>query len=796
MWKKIVFGFLILLITILLAGTAYYFLFLYDPPPISEEDRNKVSLMPLPASLKIHNGSLDISEGLNITLPDNDDGRLAGFLDRRSGVLKPSPDGVALIIGIAEESAGGPVRVHEDESYSLEIKDEIRLQARTVTGALRGLSTLYQLISQATGGEIPAMSVNDSPRYSWRGLMLDVSRHWMPREIVFRTLDAMELVKLNVLHLHLSDDQGFRVESRRFPRLHEAGSNGHYYTREDILAIIDYARDRGIRIVPEFDLPGHSKSWQIAYPRLGIPGNSMQFGNRQGLVFSAPVDPTSEYTYEFLDAFIAEMTSLFPDPYFHIGGDEVNPVHWLENDSIRAFMEDNNLNDAHALQTYFINRMNNLIEKHGKDMIGWEEIYQENLRPEIVIQSWKSQKSLVEAVRGGSQAILSAGYYLDLIQPAGAHYAVDPAVVPNAVTIRPDSGQWKMYDLTLKVGDSPVQSRLLIFDRNPAEVFGVISTLDQMTSFTGGTLTRGSLMFTMDSPFGTLDFEGELTGDSIRGEMSVAMISFEVEGFQTGGSGMPGGEPLPEIEYLPPLTDEEKPRILGGEACMWSEFVGPQNVESRIWPRTAAIAEKFWSPARLTTDIPDMYRRLEHMDAMLVRAGSMHRKNAQDLMQGICEGPCLESLRNLVPVLEEVKYHARMAGLVELDSFYLPDFPLDRLVDAVAPESLAARTFNEDVTKWKDHPENDSLRQSLQERLGTWHDAAKSLQSYVNSNPKLEDVGELLPAIEQATGAALRILEGKSGTEETDAQELLSYLENGQGYVVVAITPGLRQILE
>jgi hypothetical protein len=210
-------------------------------------------------------------------------------------------------------------------------------QAATVAGALHGLETFAQLVGPgAEGFRVPAIHIEDRPRFPWRGLMLDVSRHWMPVEVVERNLDAMAAVKLNVFHWHLSDDQGFRVESRRFPRLQQLGSDGDFYTQAEIRHVVAYARDRGIRVVPEFDMPGHTNSWLVGYPELASAPGPYSIGRTWG-VYDGAMDPTREETYEFLDAFLGEMTQLFPDPYFHIGGDEVNGRQWSQSSSIQAF---------------------------------------------------------------------------------------------------------------------------------------------------------------------------------------------------------------------------------------------------------------------------------------------------------------------------------------------------------------------------------------------------------------------------------------------------------------------------
>jgi hexosaminidase len=254
-------------------------------------------------------------------------------------------------------SGGGRATVaahEEDESYTLEVSErQVVINAPTVVGALRGLETFLQLLSgDASGYYIPEARIRDTPRFPWRGLLIDVGRHWQPVEVIKRNLDGMAAVKLNVLHLHLTEDQGFRIESKTFPRLHQMGSDGLYYTQEQIRELIAYARERGIRIVPEFDIPGHSTSWFAGHPELASAPGPYQIERRFG-VHDPSMDPTREETYKFLDKFLGEMAALFPDAYLHIGGDEVTGKHWRLNPQIQAFITKNNLKDKHGLQAYF-----------------------------------------------------------------------------------------------------------------------------------------------------------------------------------------------------------------------------------------------------------------------------------------------------------------------------------------------------------------------------------------------------------------------------------------------------------
>jgi hexosaminidase len=502
------------------------------------------ALMPWPVKIELGQGTLLLGSTIRITLTGYSEPRLERAVSRIGQIAS---DG-SLVVQCAHPSE--PVQqLGENESYRLEITlRQAHLTAPNPLGVLRGLETFRQLlVSTPQGLEAPVVDIQDQPRFPWRGLHLDVSRHWMPIEVVKRNLDGMAAVKLNVFHWHLSDDQGFRVESKRFPKLQQLGSDGLYYTQDQIREVIEYARDRGIRVVPEFDVPGHTTSWLVGYPQLASAPGPYQIERNWG-VFDPTMDPTRESTYEFLDAFIGEMSALFPDPFFHIGGDEVSGRQWKNNARIRAFMRKNRLKSTDDLQAYFNRRLQKIVAKHGKRMEGWDEILDPDLPKDIVIQSWRGQKSLVDAARRGFSSILSAGYYLDHMEPASTLYQRDP-----------------------------------------------------------------------------------LDGDAAS------------------------------------LTDEEKARILGGEVAMWGEFVSPENVDSRIWPRTAAVAERLWSTQEVK-DVPSMYRRLATVDHFGVVVP--------------------EPLKTLADVVEPATFGQRIRT-----HKYNQQTPLTGLVDTVRPESETAREF-------------------------------------------------------------------------------------------------------
>ena len=537
-------------------------------------------LMPLPQKTVVSPGGLPIDSSFRAATSGYSDFRLEAALKRLSarvarqtGIpLTTAAKPATLLVECRERGNEYPT-LGEDESYQLDVTTtSARIEARTVTGVLRGLETFAQLLAPGPEGfEVPSIHVEDQPRFPWRGLMLDVARHWMPTAVVERNLDAMAAVKLNVFHWHLSDDQGFRVESKRYPKLQQNGSDGNFYTQAEVRQVIAYARDRAIRVIPEFDMPGHTTAWFAGYPELASAPGPYTVERKWG-VFEPTMDPTREETYAFLDGLIGEMAALFPDAYFHIGGDEVMETQWKHSPSIQAFASEHHLADNHDLQAYFNRRVEKLVKKHGKIMIGWDEVLGPHLAPDTVIQSWRGQASLAEAVAKGYRSVLSFGYYLDHLDPASVHYANDP-----------------------------------------------------------------------------------LDGAALQ------------------------------------LTPEQAARVLGGEACMWSEYVSPETVDSRIWPRLAAIAERFWS-AREVTDVESMYTRMEAVSRSLEWTGLEHRSNYEMMLDRLAGRRSSEPLRVLADASEALGIAGRRDA-----RHYTSQVPLNRFVDAVRPESELVRRLERDV---------------------------------------------------------------------------------------------------
>ena len=395
------------------------------------QSQPQLNLMPMPANVQAGSGQLPITQSFSVAVTGNQDPSLQAEVQRFTTVLsritgipfRPKPGDTPTLTVHADRGREAIQKLGEDESYELTVTAaEAQLNAPTALGAIRGLQTFLQLVEITPSGfAAPAVTIKDQPRFPWRGLLIDVSRHFIPIDVLKRNIDGMAAVKMNVLHWHLSDDQGFRVESKKFPKLTGDGSGGLYYTQAEIRDFIEYAHQRGIRVMPEFDMPGHSRSWVIGYPDLASgPGPyTLESGD--------PIlDPTRESTYKFLEKFIEEMAKLFPDAYFHIGGDEVDGKQWDANPKIQEFKQAHGMKNNQDLQAYFNQRLEKIVAKNHKIMVGWDEILHPDLPKNIVVQSWRGQQSLAIAAQQGYRGLLSYGYYLDLMWPASRHYAVDP----------------------------------------------------------------------------------------------------------------------------------------------------------------------------------------------------------------------------------------------------------------------------------------------------------------------------------------------------------------------------------
>jgi hexosaminidase len=589
-------------------------------------------LMPLPAGAQAGSGSLQVDSSFTIAFTGYIEPRLdraaERFLWRLSTqtalpiALKPTKSAKPTLSVQTDHASKEIQELGEDESYTLEVSaDGAKITAPTPLGTMHGLQTFLQLVDVSPDGfSAPSVTIQDKPRFPWRGLMIDSARHFMPLEVIRRNLDGMEAVKMNVFHWHLSENQGFRAESKKYPKLHQKGSDNLYYTQDEMREVIAYARDRGIRVVPEFDMPGHSTAWFVGHPELASGKGPYEIERKWG-IFDPAMDPTNEKLYKFLDDLVGEMAKVFPDHFFHIGGDEVNGKEWDANPKIQAFKKERGIKNNEALQAYFSGRVQKLVVKHGKAVVGWDEVLVPGVPKDIVIQSWRGQASLAQAAKQGYHGILSNGYYLDLGWSAARHYAVDP--------------------------------------------------------------------------------------------MSGAAAD---------------------------LSADEKQRILGGESCMWSEYVDAENVDSRIWPRNAAIAERLWSPQEVT-DPASMYARLDFISGRLEWLGLTHRTYYYKMLHRIAGAATpseLAALKTLTDVVEPVKDYTREQTAPEVPTSATP---MNRVVDAVPPESDAARHFAEQVDQFLAAACHDPTSEvQLRARFVAWRDNDARLQPLAQRSFLVQEV--------------------------------------------------------
>ncbi len=488
--------------------------------PASLAKEATLAVLPMPAHVTARTGQFVFDRGFDVVFSGYQEPRLERarlrFLQhfrRKTGMLQwPQAAGLPQIVVETKSSSAAVQQVSEDESYRIDVTPvKIVLTAAKPIGALRGLQTILQLIHTTPQGyEIAAMQIEDRPRFPWRGLMIDSGRHFITPNVIRQTLDGMELVKMNVLHWHLADDQGFRVESKVFSRLQGMGSDGQFYTQEEVRSIVAYARDRGIRVMPEFEMPSHASSWFVGYPELGDSKGPYRLKHALGQSWERPrdaaedssMDPTQESTYKFLDRFLGEMSSLFPDVYFHIGGDaEDAMIEWKTNPLMKQYMDAHGMKDPAELQTYFDRRVEKLIVKHGKRMMGWDEVLQPDTPKSVAIQSWRGLDSLAKSAGSGHPAVLSWGYYLDLNEPASRHYAVDPladaaAALPEAQRahiLGGEAAMWSEYVTAETLGGRLWPRAAAVAERlwslrevsNSAAMYTRLNTIAQELTYAG-----------------------------------------------------------------------------------------------------------------------------------------------------------------------------------------------------------------------------------------------------------------------------------------------------------------------
>lgn len=363
-------------------------------------------------SLNAQIQTADLSKGVDISNQKNKSERLSAFVDALQYCI-PIDERSKVKLSVKFKTSPRTLE-GIDESFTLSISsDSILVEANTDVGAGYGLMHLVELSSKTSNKfDVECGVYKSAPKYPWRGIMIDVSRHYISPQILQRNLKAMAFSKLNVLHLHLSDDQSFRMESGNYQKLHTTGCQGGYYSQESLKNLVALGAEYGISVIPEIDVPGHASSICAAYPHLCSKHMQYQVEHGYG-IFDASLNPANDSVYVFIEDLAGEVKSVFHSAYMHIGGDENKGVHWIQNDDIQKFMKKKGLKTAEELQAYFNQRVYKILDQNGMKMIGWDEIMNAEIPRNVIIQSWRGKESVMKADSMGFDAILSKGFYLD-----------------------------------------------------------------------------------------------------------------------------------------------------------------------------------------------------------------------------------------------------------------------------------------------------------------------------------------------------------------------------------------------
>nr|WP_315221960.1 family 20 glycosylhydrolase [uncultured Flavobacterium sp.] len=675
---------------------------------VAQTKKEQLHLMPWPQNVVLNDGNFTLEKNFKVNITGNPNSRIFGGvtrflrrLDGRTGMffeqgfiskLNEFPS-ASLQINCDKN---GKIGLYEDESYHLEIKqNKIILNATSDLGALHGLETLLQLLqNNATSFYFPNSQISDFPRFTWRGLMIDVARHFQPVDVIKRNIDGLAAMKMNVFHWHLVDDQGWRIETPKHPKLIELASDGMYYTQEEIKNIVKYADERGILVVPEIDVPGHGSAILTAYPEIGSKVMTLTGGtsekNIQGTaivtygiernagIFSPTLDPSNPKTYQLLSELFDEVCPLFPGAYFHIGGDENEGKDWDANPKIQEFKKKYKLATNHELQTYFTMQLVPMLKKHGKQLMGWEEIMTKDMTKDAIIHSWKGAnegvptgQSLINAVKNGYKTVLSNGYYIDLVLGVESHYLNDP---------------------------------------------------------------------------------------------------------------MPAGVSL---------STEEKARILGGEATMWTELVTPTTIDSRLWPRTAAIAERLWSAEEIK-DVANMRKRLETVSFRLEELGLTHIRNKAVILRNIVNNQNIQALDEFSNVCEPLKGYSRNKDGTEYQMYS----PFTLFADACTPDAPDVIPFDEAVNQYL-ATQSPEKKAKVAAFLSKWVVVNKELIQLSENAPLMQPILPLAKKLSDASEQLLLFLDNKQTLKITDLKKLIEACNTkDHADVELAVYTSLKKLIE
>ena len=415
----------------------------------SEIDDTLISgIIPAPASMEIQNGQFFLNRSVVIFYNDNDLKATAEYLVRRFEDLLSVKSHLSLNENLSSMKKGIYLQLDTSmfnlgpEGYRMIVSGKkIKVNAGSPAGIFYGIQSLLQLIDRNSNGEnnsfsVPAVVISDQPRFSWRGMHLDVSRHFEDKEFIKKYLDILATYKLNVFHWHLTDDQGWRIEIEKYPLLTEIAAwrvdrtdarwdydqeitnrqniklYGGYYTKEDIMEIVEYASNLHITVVPEIEMPGHSQAAMTAYPHLSCSGKPFRRPVNTLFEFTDPYCAGNDSTFIFLEDVLTEVMALFPSEYIHIGGDEAKKTPWLTCTRCNALMRRENIKDVNELQSYFIKKIEMFLADNRRKLIGWDEILEGGLAAGAAVMSWRGEEGGIEAASMGHNVVMTPWKYL------------------------------------------------------------------------------------------------------------------------------------------------------------------------------------------------------------------------------------------------------------------------------------------------------------------------------------------------------------------------------------------------
>jgi len=774
-----------------------------------------LNLMPYPQEVNLKQGALKVDANFSIALTgfqserlQDTAQRLAERIELQTGLFLKQPISknsktASVIINVKEGPATAYPQVKEDESYSLTVKDkQAVITANSPYGAMHAIETLLQLVENGkTGATIPAVIIKDEPRFKWRGVLLDTSRHWVEIDTIKRQLDGIASAKLNIFHWHLTDDQAWRVEVKSYPKLTDVASDGKFYTQEEIKDVVAYATNLGIRVIPEIDVPGHASAIAVAYPALmSAPGpyqEEIHWGVHKPLL-----DPSNKDVYTFVDKVVAEMVALFPDEYLHIGGDEVDPTQWNESKQVQKYMKANGLADDKELHAFFNQKVETILAKYDRKMIGWDEVYHPDLPKSIVIQSWQGQDALGDAVKDGFQGILSTGFYVDQPMDTSFHYRNE--ILPQPLTVddqlhKGDTFETWSFDMPRKRGSNVQGSFTLITD--------VKGDLRGFIDFKGKarrgvqdiSLDKGVTSFWLDTWMGHTSPRFEMKDDKLTGYTRTGNGQYPMTGEKIASSEQKGTS-IPDNRKPNGVGQEQADRILGGEITLWAENLKDDLVDLRLWPRSYAIAERLWSDVDLT-DEPSMYKRLDAMDSWsTVSVGLQHQWQEHKSYLRLTNGQDVRPLQVLAQAVEQAQYYHRHHEKSAAGNYHKFE-PLNRFADALPVESNEARRLKTLVATWTADKSNEAAKAEMKTMLQLWVDNTPAALELVEANYLLTEIKPVVESTKQVAELGLELIAyieaGKKlpTSKVKQAKQILHTAQQFQDEVVVRAAYPIGQLL-